>query len=239
MTASLKYPEGRRSATLADLTSSAGRACTCTYRIGLTPPEDDRIFLLKVTARGRRLPHTHRVQHLSDAERSIRMARAPIVLSWAAVAGADAYSVMRGRRSRRERLRSVLREQHGADVLRSRATRQWWAVHVPRAGAESHLRDRLARVRRERGAAHEPRRRGLRAGHLRRARDRVRDARVGHHDRGDAPRHTNGEQPGRVDRGSAAVTVRGSTTDSTPARQLRTRLPSKRCWVRSTAPDYS
>jgi hypothetical protein len=59
--------------------SGAGRRCACTYRIGLTPPEDDRIFKLTVEVRGRRLPNTHRVQHVSDDERSIRMARATLL----------------------------------------------------------------------------------------------------------------------------------------------------------------
>lgn len=60
--------------------NGAGRGCACVYRIGLEVPDElgERIHRLTVSVRGRALPETYRVQHLTAGERWMRAARAAL-----------------------------------------------------------------------------------------------------------------------------------------------------------------
>lgn len=57
---------------------AAGRGGECTYRIGFKPPDDQRseVYEARVEAAGNALPYRYRVQHLTDADRTMRRARA-------------------------------------------------------------------------------------------------------------------------------------------------------------------
>jgi VWFA-related protein len=63
---------------LGKLIGDAGRGCTCTYRIGLVPPEKptQEIYKVKVIAASRMLPYEGRVRFLDDLDEWMREAEA-------------------------------------------------------------------------------------------------------------------------------------------------------------------
>ncbi|MFQ5671231.1 MAG: hypothetical protein ACE5HD_12050, partial [Acidobacteriota bacterium] len=67
---------------LLDVISTAGRGCSCTYRVAFRPPPmtRDKIYRARVEVHGKNLPYRYRVQYISASERLLRQARTALLM---------------------------------------------------------------------------------------------------------------------------------------------------------------
>ncbi|MFQ5671285.1 MAG: VWA domain-containing protein [Acidobacteriota bacterium] len=67
---------------LFDVISTAGRGCSCTYRIAARPPpgKAGKVYRARVEVHGRSLPYRYRVQYLSASQRLVRRALTALLM---------------------------------------------------------------------------------------------------------------------------------------------------------------